>query len=526
MTAEQLAAFGQQNNVNAYVLTTIVEQDIDGRTAYQLENIDMVELSSGNTIKGKKLIAALRDLKQYHPLDSPQDGEKPYWDEPATAAKILIQSSLRSSIKLWDDKKFNRVYEIFDDVATLLISRPMEQIAIAKLALEDRVSLAQSRANKRAESSPKKAAVILRKGLLSYLRLLIDAVEGVDTQTELAIVTIERQKNATLQKRLNAMKKKMQSMEEMHKQEILRTRQDATQSEIRANEKLEKMKKKCRDLKATKDRLQKILTSDRQKPASSSIGSPSRRNHKDSSSPKKHTSSGQYTPRVNRGGGPRSPVRRRPQSAGSGSMHSSRRTPSKTRPSSAKQPQSPSPTSRKRQARSPRRNIKPSDEGGSKKAGVDKKRPNSRATSTKVPEKNIEELKETKESSAKPVTHKKQNVEKDVIYLRGESAHVFNGFVELLKEHMQDNAHLGEEGALLETFNVFDEDGSGTIDVCELHEAIVDLGTSEDGTDEVSLESVREIMNHIDLDGVGEINFPQFKRVVYTTAKKLPPTSS
>ena len=73
---------------------------------------------------------------------------------------------------------------------------------------------------------------------------------------------------------------------------------------------------------------------------------------------------------------------------------------------------------------------------------------------------------------------------------------------------------------------VFDEDGSGTIDVCELHEAIVDLGTSEDGTDEVSLESVREIMNHIDLDGVGEINFPQFKRVVYTTAKKLPPTSS
>ena len=157
MTAEQLAAFGQQNNVNAYVLTTIVEQDIDGRTAYQLENIDMVELSSGNTIKGKKLIAALRDLKQYHPLDSPQDGEKPYWDEPATAAKILIQSSLRSSIKLWDDKKFNRVYEIFDDVATLLISRPMEQIAIAKLALEDRVSLAQSRANKRAESSPKAA---------------------------------------------------------------------------------------------------------------------------------------------------------------------------------------------------------------------------------------------------------------------------------------------------------------------------------------------------------------------------------
>ena len=83
---------------------------------------------------------------------------------------------------------------------------------------------------------------------------------------------------------------------------------------------------------------------------------------------------------------------------------------------------------------------------------------------------------------------------------------------------MAEMSHLGPQGALRETFNLFDEDGSGAIDSKELHDAISELGTSENGIDEVSEETVNEIMKHIDHDQNGEIDFQQFQRLVNTRA--------
>ena len=57
---------------------------------------------------------------------------------------------------------------------------------------------------------------------------------------------------------------------------------------------------------------------------------------------------------------------------------------------------------------------------------------------------------------------------KKVIYLEAEAADAFNEFIGILQEHIDLNNENGEEQAIRETFNVFDEDGSGEIDVIEL----------------------------------------------------------
>lgn len=101
------------------------------------------------------------------------------WDSATMANKQLIEKSIKSSGELWLDGEYDKTYDMLDDVATLLISRPLDQPALIRLNLEAFVSRAQKRATARAERSAKNAAVILRKCLQSYLEQLCDAIEGV-----------------------------------------------------------------------------------------------------------------------------------------------------------------------------------------------------------------------------------------------------------------------------------------------------------------------------------------------------------
>ena len=77
--------------------------------------------------------------------------------------EALLEKSIKSSGELWLDGEYDKTYEMLDDVATLLISRPLDQPALIRLNLEAFVSRAQKRATARAERSAKNAAVILDK---------------------------------------------------------------------------------------------------------------------------------------------------------------------------------------------------------------------------------------------------------------------------------------------------------------------------------------------------------------------------
>ena len=107
-----------------------------------------------------------------------QPAPPPRWDSAATANKQLIEKSIQSSSALWLDGKYDKTYDMLDDVATLLVSRP-KQPALASLKLEAYVSKAQKRAGVRVNRSAKNASVILRKCLQSYLEQLSDAIDGM-----------------------------------------------------------------------------------------------------------------------------------------------------------------------------------------------------------------------------------------------------------------------------------------------------------------------------------------------------------
>ena len=61
---------------------------------------------------------------------------------------------------MWLDGKYDKTYDMLDDVATLLVSRPLKQPALASLKLEAYVSKAQKRAGVRVNRSAKNASVI------------------------------------------------------------------------------------------------------------------------------------------------------------------------------------------------------------------------------------------------------------------------------------------------------------------------------------------------------------------------------
>ena len=69
----------------------------------------------------------------------------------------------------------------------------------------------------------------------------------------------------------------------------------------------------------------------------------------------------------------------------------------------------------------------------------------------------------------------------------------------MLHEHVQENEHLGLDEAILETFNVFDEDHSGEIDTTELHHAMIEMGIGSDGDSDLSDEAAQEILEHFAL---------------------------
>ena len=91
---------------------------------------------------------------------------------------------------------------------------------------------------------------------------------------------------------------------------------------------------------------------------------------------------------------------------------------------------------------------------------------------------------------------------KKVIYLEAEAADAFNEFIGILQEHIDLNNENGEEQAIRETFNVFDEDGSGEIDVIELQHAMIDMGVGQDseGNGGLSMHTAKELMTHIDTE--------------------------
>ena len=110
---------------------------------------------------------------------------------------------------------------------------------------------------------------------------------------------------------------------------------------------------------------------------------------------------------------------------------------------------------------------------------------------------------------------------KRVIYLKAEAANAFNEFVGILQEHIEEHSDLGVDEATRVTFNVFDEDGSGEIDVIELQHAMTDMGVGQDseGNGGLSKTAAKELMKHIDTDGGGLIAYEQFKTALNTIAE-------
>ncbi|KAK1400051.1 calmodulin-like protein 3 [Heracleum sosnowskyi] len=75
-----------------------------------------------------------------------------------------------------------------------------------------------------------------------------------------------------------------------------------------------------------------------------------------------------------------------------------------------------------------------------------------------------------------------------------------------------------EGGYLKEAFNVFDEDGDGVITVEELGMVLSSLGFKEGKL----LESCKEMIRKVDVDGDGKINFDEFKTMMKAGSKFLP----
>ena len=111
---------------------------------------------------------------------------------------------------------------------------------------------------------------------------------------------------------------------------------------------------------------------------------------------------------------------------------------------------------------------------------------------------------------------------KKVIYLEAEAADAFNEFIGILLSTSTLTVKMGKSKQF-EKLNVFDEDGSGEIDVIELQHAMIDMGVGQDseGNGGLSMRTAKELMIHIDKEGEGSISYDQFTALA-TVAKVSP----
>ena len=71
--------------------------------------------------------------------------------------------------------------------------------------------------------------------------------------------------------------------------------------------------------------------------------------------------------------------------------------------------------------------------------------------------------------------------------------------------NMNKNKEVDDDMAMIkEAFDLFDKDSDGTIELSELKAVMNDLGRS------VSDEELEEMMNDVDADGNGSIDFDEF----------------
>lgn len=86
----------------------------------------------------------------------------------------------------------------------------------------------------------------------------------------------------------------------------------------------------------------------------------------------------------------------------------------------------------------------------------------------------------------------------------------FNELFTSMLMRKEEEEEEGKERDLKEAFQVFDGDGDGLISVQELGLVLSSLGFKEGKT----LESCKEMINKVDVDGDGMVNFEEFKRMM------------
>ncbi|TMW85882.1 hypothetical protein EJD97_022335 [Solanum chilense] len=85
----------------------------------------------------------------------------------------------------------------------------------------------------------------------------------------------------------------------------------------------------------------------------------------------------------------------------------------------------------------------------------------------------------------------------------------FDEFGALYKMIFMDDDE-DEDEDMLEAFNVFDQNGDGFITVDELKSVLGSLGLKQGG----NVEDCRKMINNVDVDGDGRIDFMEFKRMM------------
>ena len=655
--------------LNAWGLKHLEEnfakENINGRLFLRLDEIAFKELGC-TALEASRLVMYIDEVKSagrvegaYSPSSSPrkmqlhqripmthymgegQDAQPPpppKWDSAATANKELIEKSIQSSSALWLDGKYDKTYDMLDDIATLLISRPLKQPALASLKLEAYVSKAQKRASVRVNRSAKNAAVILRKCLQSYLEQLSDAIDGVP---QIGRSLMSRKREESL--KVKELERKIEDMERRYRAREAKFKQDSRLAragvDVRSEEKLYRAKEKCKLLENRVKALNAkcfeletiLLKKGKSGPRSEEndvstdpstrmceifglldergvgfISTPALTNHIDSINAvflaihddgRKFKNAEEILHHFDQNNDGKLVF-----SEFSDGFMRSNALPSK-RP--VNPDSSPSKTPKRKGGGSKGRQKKQHDpnklstDGATKtgqkeedgvqtgkypKAEVDAstsismaKRNENFAESTVINEKNGGEesfaanAKEQKDSSATiDLQANKAHIKagntdeirqaerttkidealyaetkeidnasvdesqmeasaliargKKVIYLKAEAANAFNEFIGILQEHIDLNSENGEEQAIRETFNVFDEDGSGEIDVIELQHAMIDMGVGQDseGNGGLSMHAAKELMSHIDTEGEGSISYDQFKAALITVAKFSP----
>ncbi len=78
-------------------------------------------------------------------------------------------------------------------------------------------------------------------------------------------------------------------------------------------------------------------------------------------------------------------------------------------------------------------------------------------------------------------------------------------FLTMMARKMKDT---NSEEEILESFKVFDKDGSGKISAAELRHIMTNLG------EKLTDEEVEEMIREADVDGDGEINYEEFVKMM------------